>query len=112
MSCKLRNEQCCQTAGCKRPARHGELCTPCYMSATPAVRAVMDLCDRVDARLAKLEAAAPADPGHVGAERIAAIMDAASAKSAVDRLEALWRIPAFRGRALGYTPPRPKGGET
>jgi hypothetical protein len=45
MSIRLRYEQCCETEGCKRPIRHGDLCSACYRGATPAVRAVCDLMD-------------------------------------------------------------------
>lgn len=40
MSVVLRWEQCCETAGCKKPARHGALCVACFYGATPAIRAV------------------------------------------------------------------------
>jgi hypothetical protein len=40
MSVNLRWEQCCETQGCNRPARHGALCTSCYLTATPGRRAV------------------------------------------------------------------------
>jgi hypothetical protein len=39
MSVNLRWEQCCETQGCNRPARHGSLCTSCYLIATPGRRA-------------------------------------------------------------------------
>jgi hypothetical protein len=40
MSVWMRWEQCCEEEGCKRPAHHGALCTPCFMAAPPARRAV------------------------------------------------------------------------
>ncbi len=40
MSVELRWEQCCDTPGCKKPARHGALCVACFYAATPARRAV------------------------------------------------------------------------
>jgi len=40
MSVSLRWEQCCESAGCKRPAHYGELCAVCFMAATPARRVV------------------------------------------------------------------------
>jgi hypothetical protein len=40
MSVHLRWEQCCESEGCTKPARHGVLCTPCYLAATPGRRAV------------------------------------------------------------------------
>jgi hypothetical protein len=39
MSVELRWDQCCDTAGCMRPARHGALCSACFYAATPARRA-------------------------------------------------------------------------
>jgi hypothetical protein len=39
MSAELRWEQCCDTSGCKKPARHGALCVACFYAATPARRA-------------------------------------------------------------------------
>ena len=49
MSVQLRYDQCCESEGCTKPARHGSLCSVCYMAATPARRAVELLADRVDA---------------------------------------------------------------
>lgn len=40
MSVELRWEQCCETAGCTKPALHGVLCAPCFYAAGPARRAV------------------------------------------------------------------------
>jgi hypothetical protein len=40
MSVKLRWEQCCESANCTKPARHGALCAACLRAATPARRAV------------------------------------------------------------------------
>jgi hypothetical protein len=40
MSCHLRHDQECETAGCGRPSRYGALCSPCFMAATPARRSV------------------------------------------------------------------------
>ncbi|HZA18965.1 MAG TPA: hypothetical protein VE645_19145 [Pseudonocardiaceae bacterium] len=39
MSCKVRQDQCCDAPGCRRPARYGALCTACFFAATPARRA-------------------------------------------------------------------------
>jgi hypothetical protein len=51
MSVSVRWEQCCESAGCKRPAHYGLLCAACFMAATPA-RRVVELAtawvDRVD----------------------------------------------------------------
>jgi hypothetical protein len=40
MSVSMRWGQCCESEGCKRPARHGALCNACWLAATPARRAV------------------------------------------------------------------------
>jgi hypothetical protein len=40
MSVELRWDQCCETAGCTKPALHGDLCAACFYAATPARRAV------------------------------------------------------------------------
>ena len=40
MSVELRWEQCCESANCTKPARHGVLCAACFRAATPARRAV------------------------------------------------------------------------
>jgi len=40
MSVQLRWEQCCETQNCNRPARYGDLCTACFLAATPQRRAV------------------------------------------------------------------------
>jgi hypothetical protein len=40
VSVQLRWEQCCATQDCTRPARYGDLCTTCYLAATPQRRAV------------------------------------------------------------------------
>ena len=40
MSADLRWDQCCESAGCKKPAHHGALCASCFYAATPARRAV------------------------------------------------------------------------
>ncbi|MGI9096942.1 MAG: hypothetical protein ACR2H2_00320 [Solirubrobacteraceae bacterium] len=40
MSVQLRWQQCCETPGCAKPARYGDLCTACFLAATPARRAV------------------------------------------------------------------------
>lgn len=45
MSVKLRDDQCCSTDKCKKPRRHADLCTSCYMSSSAAIRAVCDLED-------------------------------------------------------------------
>ncbi len=36
----MRWEQCCESEGCTKPARHGTLCAACFLAATPARRAV------------------------------------------------------------------------
>lgn len=40
MTVTVRWEQCCDTPGCGRPARLGDLCVGCWMAATPARRRV------------------------------------------------------------------------
>jgi hypothetical protein len=55
MTVRLCTENCCAEDHCIRPARHGELCVAHYMAASPAVRAVCDLLDRVDAQCARAE---------------------------------------------------------
>lgn len=40
MSVELRWDQCCESAGCTKPALHGALCAACFHGATPARRAV------------------------------------------------------------------------
>jgi hypothetical protein len=40
VSVQLRWEQCCETQDCNRPARYGDLCTACFLQATPQRRAV------------------------------------------------------------------------
>jgi hypothetical protein len=40
LSIQLRWEQCCESQGCTKPARYGDLCTACFLAATPARRAV------------------------------------------------------------------------
>jgi hypothetical protein len=40
MSVEMRWEQCCESANCTKPARHGFLCAACFRAATPARRAV------------------------------------------------------------------------
>jgi len=40
MSVELRWEQCCETAGCTKPARYGALCFACFQCAGPARRSV------------------------------------------------------------------------
>lgn len=55
MTVRLCTENCCAEDHCTKPARHGELCVAHYMAASPAVRAVCDLLDRVDARCAQAE---------------------------------------------------------
>lgn len=40
MSVELRWDQCCESAGCTKPALHGVLCAACFYAATPARRAV------------------------------------------------------------------------
>ena len=49
MTVQLRYDQCCESEGCTKPARHGALCSVCYMAATPARRAVELLADRCEA---------------------------------------------------------------
>ena len=46
MSVELRWEQCCESRGCTKPARHGVLCAACFRAATPARRAVELLAGR------------------------------------------------------------------
>lgn len=46
---KLRLDQCCEREGCIKPARHGGLCSSCFMAATPGQRAVCKLVDDVPA---------------------------------------------------------------
>lgn len=53
MTVRLCTENCCAEDHCTKPARHGELCVAHYMAASPAVRAVCDLLDRIDARCAR-----------------------------------------------------------
>ena len=38
LSVQLRWEQCCATQDCIRPARYGDLCTACFLAATPQRR--------------------------------------------------------------------------
>jgi hypothetical protein len=40
VSVQLRWDQCCESTGCKRPARFGVLCTACFLESPPARRAV------------------------------------------------------------------------
>jgi hypothetical protein len=40
LSIQLRWEQCCESQGCTKPARYGDLCAACFLAATPARRAV------------------------------------------------------------------------
>jgi membrane-bound lytic murein transglycosylase B len=49
MTVNMRWEQCCESTGCTKPARHGSLCAACLMAATPARRAVELLADRCEA---------------------------------------------------------------
>jgi len=56
VSVQLRWDQCCETHGCKKPARFGVLCTACFLAATPARRAAeLHACSP-----APIDAAAPA----------------------------------------------------
>jgi hypothetical protein len=63
MSVELRWEQCCESQGCTKPARHGTLCAACFRAATPARRAVELLAgqrptdDRGDGRVSDAGAA-------------------------------------------------------
>ena len=43
MSVELRWDQCCETPGCAKPARHGTLCFACFQTSSPARRAVESL---------------------------------------------------------------------
>jgi hypothetical protein len=62
MSVQLRWEQCCASHGCTRPARFGELCTKCFLEATPAQR---DVELHADPRAHDPSQAAPVRPdGH------------------------------------------------
>jgi hypothetical protein len=49
MSVELRYEQCCDTDGCVKPARFGDLCAGCFMAATPARRRVEFVTEPIDA---------------------------------------------------------------
>ena len=46
LSIQLRWEQCCESPGCTKPARYGDLCTACFLAATPARRAAELSADR------------------------------------------------------------------
>ncbi|MDQ1679304.1 MAG: hypothetical protein QOI42_163 [Frankiaceae bacterium] len=63
MSVAMRWEQCCETEGCTRPARHGALCATCFLAASPARRVVELLGDQPAADAAEV----PAD-GYVSDE--------------------------------------------
>jgi hypothetical protein len=88
MSVSMRWEQCCESEGCKRPARYGLLCVVCFMAATPA-RRVVELDTSRDDPLDALWSL-PTVPSVTLARR-AAEPDSPS----VDLLEALWSLPAL-----------------
>jgi hypothetical protein len=62
MSVEVRWDQCCETAGCTKPARYGALCFFCFQGATPARRAVEVAADPTS------QPAAAADGGYVSDE--------------------------------------------
>ena len=74
MTVHLRRDQECSETDCGRPARHAELCSPCYRAASPAARACCDALDRVDAEVSSGEA------------------------RDTRALEDMWVAPAFQGR--------------
>lgn len=63
MSCQLRHDQAClngpdccpEYPNRPRPARHGGLCSPCFLAAAPEVKETCLLLDRIDARVAREE---------------------------------------------------------
>jgi hypothetical protein len=63
MSVELRWEQCCESANCTKPARHGVLCAACFRVATPARRAVELLAGRPECGQTPVRATRVSDEG-------------------------------------------------
>ena len=70
MSVEVRWEQCCETAGCTKPARYGALCFFCFQCASPARRAVEVASDRRPQPPASIEGGYVSDEGAAWLERL------------------------------------------
>ena len=70
MSVEVRWDQCCETAGCTKPARYGALCFFCFQAAGPARRAVEVACESAPQPAALTETGFVSDEGAAWLERL------------------------------------------